>query len=191
MNRQHRRQHRNLPALVIPSALLLFLSACTVNKDKDRIAQLEKQNSQMEQQIRALTAAAKSREAVPDSEVFTLYRSSPFGADLRVPVGTFDTRSFDDPSQNKQYNYEICSDAQLNFNERNKGEACSVLVRRGAVRKEAALRQTMAVVENCWVSTEAEATDDGEGGRALCSYEANYGAISTGRPRPSHSAFTP
>src|SRR5260221_2511597 len=75
----------------------------------------------MEQQVRVVIAAAKSREAVPDNEVFTLYRSSPVGADLRVHVGTFDTRSFDDPAQNKQNNYELCSDAQLNFNERNRG----------------------------------------------------------------------
>jgi hypothetical protein len=100
--------------------LVLFLSACTSSKDKERIAQLENRNAQMEQEIRVLTAA-KAHEVVPESEVYTLYRSSDFGPNLRVHVGTFDTRSFDDAAQNKQYNYEICSDAQLNFNERNKG----------------------------------------------------------------------
>jgi hypothetical protein len=103
--------------------------------------------AQQEQELRTLNAllAAKSSPqaaalipatALPDGEVFTLYRSSPFSPDLRVHVGTFDSRSFDEPAQNKQYNFEICSDAQLNFNERNKGTESRFWCEEGRFREK-------------------------------------------------------
>jgi len=103
--------------------------------------------SNQELQVRALTAAlaaqssreipaATSTQTVPDNEVYTLYRSSPAGTDLRVHVGTFDTRSMADPARNKEYNYEMCSDAQLNFNERNKGNAVRFWCEEGRFREK-------------------------------------------------------
>jgi hypothetical protein len=103
--------------------------------------------ARQEQQIRTLTAALAAKpnheapivisaQTVPDNEIYTLYRSSPTGPELRVHVGTFDTRSFDEPAQNKAYNYEICSDAQLNFNERNKGKSIQFWCEEGRFREK-------------------------------------------------------
>ena len=76
-----------------------------------------------------------STRRVSDSQIYTLYRSSPTAADLRIHVGTFDTQSFDEPTQNKHYNYEMCADAQLNFNQRNQGGSIRFWCEEGRFRE--------------------------------------------------------
>ena len=113
----------------------VLLTAC----NGDKIARLENKNKELDQKLQELTAALAAKSArtiVPDNEVYTLYRSSGLSTDLRVHVGTFDSRSFIDPSQNKQYNYEICSDAQLNFNQRNKGRSVRFWCEEGRFREK-------------------------------------------------------
>ena len=130
-------------AITVTAILLAFVTGSLAW----RLNSTTKALAQQEQQIRTLTAAlaakpnheaptAISAQTVPDSEIYTLYRSSPTGPELRVHVGTFDTRSFDEPAQNKEYNYEICSDAQLNFNERNRGKPIRFWCEEGRFREK-------------------------------------------------------
>lgn len=67
--------------------------------------------------------------------MYTLYRSSPIAPDIRVHVATFDAHSFDDPSGNKRYNFDICSDAQVNFNERNRDAQVRLWCEEGRFRE--------------------------------------------------------
>jgi len=83
-----------------------------------------------------LVGCKTNRDRVPDSQVYTLYRSSNIDSNIRIHVGTFDARSFDDASDNKRYNYEMCSDAQLNFNERNKDSSVRFWCEEGRFREK-------------------------------------------------------
>jgi hypothetical protein len=111
--------------------LLLGSLFCLCACNSDRLVELEKQNKKLNAEL-----DQKRKGAIPDTEVYTLYRSSDFSSDVRVHVGTFDAHAFDDFSQNKQYNYEICSDAQLNFNERSKGGGIRFWCEQGRFREK-------------------------------------------------------
>jgi hypothetical protein len=50
--------------------------------------------------------------AVPESQVWSLYRSSPFSAVLKVHVGTFDAAAFDEAAANSKHNREVCDDTR-------------------------------------------------------------------------------
>jgi len=83
----------------------MLFGRVTTACNADKIAQLESKNKALDQKLQELTTAlaAKSGHANNAGQrIYTLYRSSGVGTDLRVHVGTFDTRSFTDPSQNKR-----------------------------------------------------------------------------------------
>lgn len=109
------------------ATLLIVVTGC----GRDRIAALEEENNGLKQKLSRLAA-------VPDEQIYTLYRSSPFG-EARIHVATFDAKAFENGAANTDYTYQICSDGQLNFSDRNRDNSVRFWCEQGRYREKLAI----------------------------------------------------